>query len=100
MDNNPLMRQLKNMVLSVVGIEQELRRLDMLELEILAIKSGIQAKSTEFRNAICALIGGITAYGYFDNGFERAHENPDTEQECTYTAVIDIKAASKNGKIR
>lgn len=28
--------------------------------------------------------------GYFDDGFERAHENSDTEQECTYTAFVDI----------
>lgn len=28
--------------------------------------------------------------GYFDDGFERAHENPDTEQDCTYTIRIDM----------
>ncbi len=27
----------------------------------------------------------------FDDGFERAHENPETEQPCTFTALLEVK---------
>ena len=65
--NDHLQNELKVMAQAVMNMEQGLQRLDMLELEILAVKAGYKQQLSVFKNAICVLLGGISADKLFDD---------------------------------
>lgn len=52
-----LQNELKIMAQAVMTMEQDLHKLDMLELEILAVKAGYKQQLNTFKNAICGVLG-------------------------------------------
>ena len=77
MDNNHLTHQLHIMASAVITMEQELHRLDIIELEILSVKSTYNAQLTVCRNAICTLLGGMKSDADF----------ADLYYECSHTPI-------------
>lgn len=65
MDNSHLMHELRIMANDIIGLEQGLKRLDLLEFEILQIKAHFNERIKSIRNSVCTLLGGISAYGDF-----------------------------------
>lgn len=77
MDNSHLMHELRIMASDIIGLEQGLKRLDLLEFEILQIKTHFNERIKSIRNTICTLLGGISAYGDFEDLFnEYAYTAP------------------------
>lgn len=77
MDKSHLMHELRIMANDIIGLEQGLKRLDLLEFEILQIKTHFNERIKSIRNTICTLLGGISAYGDFENLFnEYAYTAP------------------------
>lgn len=77
MDNSHLMHELRIMANDIIGLEQGLKRLDLLEFEILQIKTHFNERIKSIRNSICTLLGGISAYGDFEDLFnEYAYTAP------------------------
>lgn len=69
MDNSHLMHELRIMANDIIGLEQGLKRLDLLEFEILQIKALFNEQIKSIRKTICTLLGGISAYGDFEDFF-------------------------------
>lgn len=65
MDKDSLKHHLKIMVQTVTDMDSDLKRLDLLEFEILQIKAHFNERIKSIRNSIYALLGGISAYGDF-----------------------------------
>lgn len=61
MNDNHIENELQVMAQAVLNMEQGLKRLDLLELEILAVKAGYREQINTFKNAICGMLGGISA---------------------------------------
>ena len=77
MDNSHLMHELRIMANDIIGLEQGLKRLDLLEFEILQIKAHFNERIKSIRNSVCTLLGGISAYGNFEDFFnEYAYTAP------------------------
>lgn len=77
MDNSHLMHELRIMASDIIGLEQGLKRLDWLEFEILQIKTQFNERIKSIRNSICVLLGGISAYGDFEDLFsDYAYTSP------------------------
>ena len=56
MDKDHLKHHLRTIAQITIGMESDLKRLDLLELEILAFKTSIQARRRTLRSAICSLV--------------------------------------------
>lgn len=67
MNNSHLLHELKVMAQAVMTMEQGLKRIDLLELEILAVKAGYRQQINAFKNAICVLLGGVSADKQFED---------------------------------
>lgn len=78
MDKDRLKHHLQIMVQAVIGMETDLKRLDLLELEILAIKANIQTQRKTLRLAICSIIGMIEGEDWSgrDFGFDTDYQSP------------------------
>lgn len=90
MDNSHLLHELKVMAQAVVAMEQGLKRIDMLELEILAIKAGFQKQKQIVCNSICVLLGGAGAYSDFEYLFN--------DSDNTATVLEPIKS-NRNSEV-
>lgn len=78
MDKDKLKHYLKNIAQIAISMETDLKRLDLLELEILAIKTNIQAHKQALRIAICSIIGMIEGENWanWNFGFEEEYQSP------------------------
>lgn len=88
MDDSHLLHELKVMAQAVVTMEQGLKRIDLLELEILAVKAGYKEQINTFKNAICVLLGGVGAYSGFEYLF--------SDQDSAETILEPIKSKKKD----
>lgn len=78
MDKDRLKHHLKIMAQAVMGMESDLKRLDLLELEILAVKTSIQEQRKILRLAICSIIGMIEGedWANWDFGLSTDYQSP------------------------
>ena len=67
MNDKHIENELQVMAQAVLNMEQSLKQLDLLELEILAVKAGYREQINTFKNAICGLLGGISADKQFED---------------------------------
>lgn len=89
MDNSHLMHELRIMATDIIGLEQGLKRLDWLEFEILQIKAQFNERIKSIRNSICVLLGGISAYGEFEDLFnDYAYTSPTTYLGNGYQEIV------------
>lgn len=89
MDNSHLMHELRIMANDIIGLEQGIKRLDWLEFEILQIKAQLNERIRSIRNSICVLLGGISAYGEFEDLFsDYAYTSPTTYLGNGYQEIV------------
>ncbi len=78
MDKDKLKHHLKSIAETSLDMETDLKRLDLLELEILAIKANIQTQRKNLRLAVCSIIGMIEGENWtnWDFGFTEGYPSP------------------------
>lgn len=55
----------------------------------------METATQDFKSALLVLLGyfnenDLNTVVISDGGLERAHDNPETDQDCAFTALIDI----------
>lgn len=76
MDKDLLKHHLRTIAQTTIGMDSDLKRLDLLELEILSVKTSIQSQRKSLRSAICSIMGIIKGeeWANWDFGFEEKYQ--------------------------
>lgn len=90
MDKDHLKHHLRTIAGIAIGMESDLKRLDFLELEILAVKTSIQSQRKSLRSAICSIIGMIEGENWVNRDFDL-----DTDYQSTIPALQLNQAESE-----
>lgn len=93
MDKNQLNHLLKIVTQCIIDMDNDLKRLDWLELEILAIKTSIQTRKKSLHLAICPILEMIEGNDWtnLDVGFD----NNCNYQKNTFTDTFNIDNKSQ-----
>ena len=77
MDKDHLKHHVRIIAGIAIGMESDLKRLDLLELEILAVKTSIQSQRKSLRSAICSVLGMFEGEGLanWDFGFDTDYQS-------------------------
>lgn len=84
MDNSHLKHELYIMAQAVITVEQQLRRLEVIEAEIHSSRIMCEMQMKTFRNTMCGLLGAISANNKFEDFATTYPDNYHPYSHITY----------------